>query len=246
MGTTNTGSIDPIREMAALAHRYGMWLHIDAAYGGSILFSNTYRYLSYGLSEADSFTWDQHKWGLQTYSCSCIIAKDKQKLVRTFAEHPEYLEDIRDSAHVDAWDLGIEMTRPARCLKLWVTCQALGTKRISDIIDRTIHTMEAAEERIREAPGWEITSPSMCGAITFRYAPSCIEKEKYDELNSKIAARLNDETDAYLATTVIKGKKVIRMCVINSSITDRDTAEVIDDLKRIAAETETEYIASRA
>lgn len=242
LGATNTGSIDPFREMAEIAHRYGMWLHVDGAYGGSILLSDTYRYLADGLSLADSFTWDQHKWAMQTYTCSCIIAKDRKNLIRTFVEHPEYLDDIQDSAHVDGWDLGIEMTRPARAMKLWVTLQALGTKKVSDVIDRTIHTMGVAEELIGVAPGWEITSPSMCGAVTFRYAPEYIDESRLNALNTEIAARLNEETDAYLATTVIKGMKVIRICVINSSITDRDVKEVVEDLKRIAVESEKSYM----
>lgn len=234
LGTTNTGSIDPFRKLGELRDRYGMWLHVDGAFGGSILFSDRYRGLADGVSIADSLTWDQHKWGLQTYVCSCIIARDRSKLVSTFAEHPEYLEDIQDTEHVDGWDLGIEMTRPARALKLWFTLQCIGSEKMGDMVDRTIHTMGVAEENIRTMDGWEITSPSMCGAVTFRYAPDSISSERLDELNAEIAQWVNDNTDAYIATTIIKGMKVIRICMINSSITDRDVLETCEYLRQAA------------
>ena len=107
MGTTNTGSIDPLPELADVAENNNMWLHVDGAYGGSILFSDIYRNLSKGLEKADSLAWDTHKWAMQTYSCSVVIAKDKNKMINAFAEYPEYLADIQSNEHVDGWDLGI-------------------------------------------------------------------------------------------------------------------------------------------
>ncbi len=234
LGTTNTGSIDPLRKMGELAEKHGLWFHVDGAYGGSILLSEEYRKLADGLELADSLTWDQHKWSLQTYTCSCIIARDRNTLIRTFIEHPEYLEDIQDQVHVDAWDMGIEMTRPARAIKLWFSLQALGSRYFGEMVERTIYNAEIAAEEIGKLPGWEIVSPPMCGALNFRFAPKDVDPSLYDEINNEIAARLARDTDAYLVTTALNDQKVIRMCTINDSVTDEDVRETIGYLKGIA------------
>ena len=168
IGTTNTGSIDPLPEIGEICKNYNLWFHIDGAYGGSILFSDIYRNLARGIEKSDSFSWDTHKWALQTYSCSSIIVKDKVNLLNAFAEHPEYLEDVINEDHADPWNLGQEMTRPHRSLKLWLTLQALGTDKLADIIDYSFFNAKTVEKELSSRSGWEIMSKPSCGAITFR------------------------------------------------------------------------------
>ncbi len=168
IGTTNTGSIDPLSELGDIAKKYGLWFHADGAFGASILISDIYRNLAKGVEKTDSLSWDTHKWAMQTYSCSSLIVKDKDKLLNVFSEHPEYLEDTRGIDHNDPWDLGIEMSRPHRCLKFWFTLQAMGTDKLADIIDYSFYNSHLAERTIAALDGWEITSKPMCGALTFR------------------------------------------------------------------------------
>ncbi len=241
LGSTNTGSIDPLPELAAIKEKYGMWLHVDGAYGGSILLSDIYRNLAKGLGRADSFTWDLHKWALQTYSCSALIAKDKKKLINAYAEHPEYLADIIDSEHTDGWDLGIEMSRPARAIKFWYTVQAMGTDKIADIIDYAFYNSHVAEKKFKEMEGWEICSAPMCGAINFRYAPKDVDPSKYDELNNEISEELIKSQFAYIVTTVIKNQRVLRMCMINGNTTTEDVTDTIEKLNEIALELKLKY-----
>jgi len=235
-GTTNTGSIDPFTAISAIARKNDMWLHVDGAFGGSLLFSNTYRHLADGLSFADSMSWDTHKWALQTYSCSCAIAKDKNTFLRTFNEHPEYLADIIDADHTDGWDLGIEMSRPARCMKLWYTVQSVGTSLLSDIIEYTIYNSKKAAEAIEQMPSWRLLSEPMCGTVNFRYEPSDVSPLKYDELNKAISEKINDSGYAYVLTTVLKGKRAVRLCMINGRTETEDVLNTIEKLGSIAIE----------
>jgi len=234
LASTNTGSIDPLPELADLAEKYDMWLHVDGAYGGSILLSDIYRNLARGIERADSFSWDQHKWAQQIYSCSALIARDKQTLITAFNEHPEYLETARSAEHTDGWDLGIEMSRPARFLKFWYTLQAVGTDKLADIIDYSFYNSKIAEQELRKLPGWEIVSKPMCGALNFRYTPAEVPAEKWNELNLAISDALLEDGYAYVVTTTLKGKCVLRVITINGSTTTEDVIGTIKKLDEIA------------
>lgn len=241
VGTTNTGSIDPLDCLADIAEDYNMWLHVDGAYGGSILISDMYRPLAKGIERVDSFSWDTHKWAMQTYACSSLIAKDKQTLITAFNEHPEYLADVRESEHNDGWDLGIEMSRPARCIKLWFTLQCMGTDLLADVIDYAFYNALSAQNALKALPDWEIVSKPMCGAINFRYVPKEVKADLYNELNHEITEKLLNDGYAYVITTVLKGKRVIRFCLINGSTETEDVLNVIEKMNEIAISLKEKY-----
>lgn len=241
LGTTNTGSIDDFAELGKLRDKYGLWLHVDGAFGGSILFSEIYKNFAKGIECADSMSWDTHKWAMQVYSCSCLIAKDKKKLIHTYVEHPEYLADVIDGEHTDGWDLGIEMSRPARCIKLWFTVQAMGTDLLSDVIDYSFFLMNLAKAELEKMPEWELTSRPMCGTLTFRFVPKEILPERYDALNAEIAETISDEQFAFVVTTVIKGKRVIRLNLINPNTTDTDVLSTVKRLGEIGNELKKDF-----
>lgn len=241
IGTTNTGSIDPLIELGKIKDKYNMWLHVDGAFGGSILFSDIYRNFAKGIENADTLSWDTHKWAMQSYASSCLIAKDKKKLVKVFAEHPEYLEDVINEEHTDGWDLGIEMSRPARYIKLWFTVQAMGTDLLSDVVDYSFYNAKVALREINKYPDLEITSPMQCATITFRYAPKDIDSSRYDELQSEISKTIIESGYAYVVTTTIKNMKVLRLNMINGNTTDLDIIEVVNEINRIAQSLHSKY-----
>lgn len=231
LGTTNTGSVDSFKELARMRDKYSMWLHVDGALGGSILFSRNHRHVADGINLVDSLTWDLHKWGLQTYACSCLIARDRSKLISTFSEHPEYLDDIQDDTQPDGWDMGIEMTRPARSLKFWTMLQALGTDKLEAVIDRSLHTMDFAAEQIDSLSDWELTSTPSCCVVTFRYAPAGHDEDELNNLNTRIGEQLACRSDIHLATTVIRSMKVLRISMTNSAITTDDVSYLVQKLQ---------------
>lgn len=231
-GTTNTGSIDPLAEIAFLCRRYEMWMHVDGAFGGSVLLSERYRKKLSGIEFSDSLSWDAHKWLLQTYGCSVVLIRNQSCLTHSFASHPEYLKDAQASAEsIEFWDLGPELTRPARSLKLWLTLQAMGTGKIGNIIEHGCAMAELVEKIISETPEWEIVSPAQLGIVNFRYKSNgSLSEKELDVINQNISKKITESGFAQVFTTELCGKKVLRMCTINPETTEQD---IIDTLKRI-------------
>ena len=234
LGTTNTGSIDPLSEIGQIAQKYNLWFHIDGAFGASILISPIYRNLAKGIELSDSFSWDTHKWLLQIYSCSTLIVKDKQHLLNSFSEHPEYLADVSSNEHNDSWDLGPEMSRPARAIKLWYTLQATGTDLLAELIEYSIFNANLVKKELLKREDWEIISNPSCGTINFRYAPAGLSDEELDELTSRISKEIISRGFAFIVTTVLKGKRTLRMCTINANTTENDILQTIYLLDEIA------------
>lgn len=236
VGTTNTGSIDPLPEIAALCREYGLWMHIDGAFGASALLSERQRKLLAGIECSDSLSWDAHKGMMQTYGCSMVLVRDQSDLVRSFAAHPEYLKDSEAAeGSIEFWDLGPELTRPARCLKLWLTLQTLGTEAMGETIDHGCALAELAEQEVAALPDWEIVSHAQLGVVNFRYAPAAIPESELDALNQSIAKEFNADGYALIFTTELRGKKVLRMCTINPQTTEADIRETIRRLAQCQA-----------
>lgn len=233
VGTTNTGSIDPLPEIAALCHKYDMWMHVDGAYGASALLSKQQRRGLAGIELSDSLSWDAHKWMLQTYGCSMILLRDQSALVHSFAAHPEYLKDSEATeGGVEFWDLGPELTRPARCLKLWLTLQTLGSRIMGEVIDHGCALAELAEREIAMLPDWEIVSHAQLGIVNFRCAPAGTPETELDALNQDISKKINSSGYALIFTTELRKKKVLRMCTINPQTAEADIQETIRRLEQ--------------
>ena len=227
-GTTNTGSIDPLKELSTIAKRYQMWFHIDGAYGASILLSPKYKHLLEGAELADSISWDAHKWLYQTYGCAMVLVNDVQHLFHSFHVNPEYLKDIEgDLDHINTWDIGMELTRPARGLKLWLTLQILGIDLIGSAIEHGFQLADWAEEAVRELPDWEIVSPSQLAMVNFRFAPKGLSKEQTDTLNEQISKKILDNGYAAVFTTVLHGQTVLRICALHPEAEKEDMYETI-------------------
>lgn len=242
-GTTNTGCIDPLHQIADICERHKLWFHVDGAYGASVLVSKEYRHLLDGISHADSITWDAHKWLFQTYGCSMVLFKDRKHLVECFSSNPEYLKDaVAEDGEINYWEWGIELTRPARSLKLWLTLQALGTDKISDMVTHGIKLAERAEDMIREQPDWEIITPAQLAVVNFRYAPKGFTAQQYDELNAKISHKMMEDGFACVLTTNLKGQIVLRICSIHPETTEDDMRNTVNLLDRYAHEAKAEFV----
>lgn len=234
-GTTNTGSIDPIQEIANICSKYKLWMHVDGAYGASILLSEKYNHLLKGIENADSVSWDAHKWLFQTYSCAMVLVKDKNNLAQSFSENPEYLRDLDvNDGEINYGNIGIELTRPTRSLKLWFTLQTLGTKEMSRRIEHGVYLAEYAKKVLDNLDNWEIVSDPNLAIINFRYVPSGMSNQEIDDLNNKISHLALEENYAGVFTTVLNGKVVLRMCSINHETTENDIRQTISKLDKFA------------
>lgn len=236
-GTTNTGSIDPLEEMAEICKTHGMWFHIDGAFGASVLLSPKYRHLLQGTALSDSISWDAHKWLFQTYGCAMVLVKDIRHLYHSFHVSPEYLQDVEgDLDHINPWDIGMELTRPARGLKLWLTLQVLGTDLIGSAIEQGFQSVLWAQEALEKLDHWEIVSKAQLSVINFRYKTDDLTEEELDILNEKVAEKLLASGYAAIFTTVLKGKKVLRICALHPETTRTDIQTTIHMLDSFAKE----------
>lgn len=236
-GTTNTGSIDPLEEMAEICKIHGMWFHIDGAFGASVLLSPKYRHLLQGTALSDSISWDAHKWLFQTYGCAMVLVKDIRHLYHSFHVSPEYLQDVEgDLDHINPWDIGMELTRPARGLKLWLTLQVLGTDLIGSAIEQGFQSVLWAQEALEKLDHWEIVSKAQLSVINFRYKTDDLTEEELDILNEQAAEKLLASGYAAIFTTVLKGKKVLRICALHPETTRTDIQTTIHMLDSFAKE----------
>ena len=235
-GTTNTGSVDPLPQVADICRREGLWMHVDGAFGASVLLTR-YRDMLKGIERADSLSWDAHKWLFQTYSCSMLLVCDERTLLKSFSAHPEYLADLEgDESLVNPWDLGPELTRPARGLKLWFTLQVMGADGMADCIEHGFDLARWAEEELRATPEVEIVSPAQMAMVNFRFVPAGTSEEERDEICARAAARMRASGYAGVFTTELSGKKVLRLCAIHPRTHEGEMREVVRRLAAFARE----------
>ena len=148
---------------------------------------------------------------MQTYGCSMVLVRNQSALARSFAAHPEYLKDSETTeGGVEFWDLGPELTRPARCLKLWLTLQALGSEAMGEAIDHGCAMAELAEREIAKLPDWEIVSPARLGIVNFRCAPAGVPEAELDALNQGISKELSSE--GFAPRLLVRGLSRERPC----------------------------------
>lgn len=227
-GTTNTGSIDPLPAIARICKSQGLWLHIDGAYGASVLLSPEHRGLLKGIELADSVSWDAHKWLFQTYGCGMVFVRQAHHLRNTFHASPEYLRDAQiDGTEINYWDFGAELTRPARAVKLWLTLQVLGAQAVGLAVSHGFRLAEWAKDELTRHENWEVISPPQLAIINFRYAPAGRSESELDELNRAISRRAIEEAFAGVLTTKLNGRTALRICAIHPNATETDMRETI-------------------
>lgn len=236
-GTTNTGSIDPLHGLADLAEKYSMWLHVDGAYGASISLSETNRHLADGLGRADSVSWDAHKWLFQTIGSGILLARDATKLERSFSMEADYIRTTRaPDGSTSFYNVSPELSRPSRAMSLWFTLKVLGHQRIGKMIDQGVILASAAEQELRRLGDWEIVSPATLSVVVFRYSPFglVVDDKELDAMNIAISKRLIAENIAAIFTTKLRGRTVLRLCVINPLVQQENVVRILRQMNQIA------------
>lgn len=235
-GTTNTGTIDPLEDIAEVAHEHGLWMHVDGAIGASALLTSQ-RHLLAGVERADSLSWDAHKWLFQTYSCAMLLMRDESTLARSLSVNPEYLKDLEDAAQLtNPSNLSPELTRPARGLKLWFTLQAMGSDALAAAVEHGFDLARWAQDELERNPQVEIVSPARLAMVCFRYRPDGCSPDTLDELNARISRRMLDSGYAAIYTTELKGAKVLRICAIHPETREEEMRETVRRLNALCAE----------
>jgi len=228
-GTTSTGAVDPLPEMAAIAAKHNMWLHADGAYGGAATLCERGRQALQGLNLCDSLSIDPHKWMFQPFEIGCVLVKDPRWLKQTFTIHAEYLQDVhRHAEEINFCDRGIQLTRGFNALKLWLSLRVFGVAEFRKGIQRGFELADLAEAELRRSGQWEICTHSQMAIVSFRHVREIDHQQ--------VVERMLQEGFAMLTSTVLKGHGALRLCTINPNTTDDDIVQTIQHLTRIASE----------
>ncbi|MDB4873990.1 MAG: Pyridoxal-dependent decarboxylase [Gemmatimonadetes bacterium] len=242
-GTTNTGAVDPLDEIAEVCSRESLWMHVDAAYGGFAALTPDGAKKLRGIERADSVTLDPHKWLFVPFECGCILARDPRKLEEAFSVHPEYLTDVRAREHeVNFADHGEQLTRSSHALKVWLSVRYFGLDAIREALARGVERAEYAERTLRARADFEILSPAQFGVLCFRARPAGVDDAaELDALNERINARVNGSGRFLMSSTKLRGRFSLRLCTHVHRMTEGDIDEVI---AAIVAALESETISS--
>ncbi len=221
-GTTNTGTVDPLHDIADICEEENLWFHIDGAYGGAAILSEKGVKALRGIDRADSLTVDPHKWFFQPYEIGCLLVKDASWLSNTFSEKPEYLRDIEgNESEINFYDYGIQLTRRFRALKFYMSIKTYGLDTFKEAVTYNIQLADDVEKILRKSRNWEIISPATLAVINFRYNPIGLNlsEPEIDALNQQISKKMMESKEALLVTTILNKQVVLRMCLINPKTT---------------------------
>jgi len=232
IGATGVGASDRIGPVAEVARKYGLHLHVDAAWAGSAMICPEYRYLMEGSEQADSFVFNPHKWMAVNFDCSAYFVRDSEALVRTLAIRPAYLKTQGQDEIVNFSEWSVPLGRRFRALKLWFVIRAYGVEGLQAMLRNHIAwTAELAGE-IDAHPDFELVTRPVLSLFSFRYAPA--GAGDLDGLNARLLATINDDGRIYLTPTVHDGKSVIRFTVGQTAVTEADVRFAWDVIREIA------------
>ena len=227
-GTTDFGSIDPLPEIAALAHEANAWLHVDAAYGGALLFSPQHRSRLGGIENADSVAIDFHKLFWQPISCSAFLVRDARHFdaIKLYADYlnPEFHEGEGIPNLVTT---SLLTSRRFDALKLWISFQALGREKLAAMIDRTIMLANHAAAVIRASRDLELVCEPQLSTVVFRYIPSRPESNT-DRINTEIRQNLFHRGAAVIGHTRVRGRQCLKLTCMNPGTTEADMEKLVE------------------
>jgi aromatic-L-amino-acid decarboxylase len=214
-GTTSVASIDPVSAIADIAQRERLWLHVDASYAGAAASAPEFRWVLDGAARAASLVVNPHKWMAVPVGCSALWVRDAASLRRAFTLVPEYLRTNAGDV-LDYHDVGFQLGRPFRALKLWMVMRAYGVNGLASIIRKHCALAKEFAGWVHAADGWEISAPVELSLVCFRYAPKGMSPENADAANSRILEAVNKGGRALLSHTKVGGRVVLRLAIGNA------------------------------
>lgn len=230
-GSVNTGAVDDLNALAALCADEGLHLHVDGAFGALAALSLSRCTMLRGIERADSVAFDFHKWGQVPYDAGCILVRDGADLLATFGQDLAYLRrEARGLAGGHPWpcDLGPDLSRGFRALKVWMTLKAYGADRIGAVVDRCCELAQRLARRVEAEPMLELLAPVPLNIVCFRVRPERMPAaQDPDRLNADIVADLQEAGIAAPSTTTLAGRLAIRAAIVNHRTTERDVDRLV-------------------
>ena len=236
-GATNTGAIDPLDEIADIAQAFGIWLHVDGAFGAWAALDPAYREQFRAFARVDSITLNPHKWLQVPIDCGALLTRHPEAHRAAYSLTPDYLE----AGHSEApwpYEHMFQLTYGNRALKVWAAIARLGRAGVAELVARCNALAKLLERRVREAPNLELLSPASLSVVNFRYRPAngALDDAALDALNEKISEAISASGEAHMPTTRIHDKTSLRVCFLHYENDESDVEHLIGLVRRIGAE----------
>jgi glutamate/tyrosine decarboxylase-like PLP-dependent enzyme len=241
-GTVNTGAIDPLREIAEIAHAYGAWMHVDGAYGALAAIAVPEKFE--GLALADSLSLDPHKWLYQPLDCGCLLYRDLAMARQTFAYTGDYAKQL-SSDPIEGFaffEESIELSRRCRALKLWLSLRYHGLGAFRAAIQRDLSHTQQLAAAVRACADLELVAVGDLSAVCCRYLvrPDASEEER-SRFNTALMKRIVRRGRIYLSNAVLEGKFCLRVCIVNHLTKDSDIEAIVPEVLAAAQEIDVQF-----
>jgi glutamate/tyrosine decarboxylase-like PLP-dependent enzyme len=237
-GTTNTGAVDPLVEIAAVAREFDLWFHVDGAYGAPGVLDQRKAQLFAGIERADSVSLDPHKWLFVPVDAGCLLFRDPVAAATAFStEDADYIKvhGLTEDAAFAYWDYGVELSRRFRALKVWLTLGYYGARRIAEVVSENNSLAAYLGELVSQADDFELLAPPELSICCFRYVlPRGANESELDQLNERIMAAVQKSGRAYLSNATVNGKFALRACITNFRTTKADIEQTLTVVRDVA------------
>lgn len=236
-GTVNTGASDDIATLADFCRDESLWLHVDGAFGALTVLCPELASRLAGIEAADSLAFDFHKWLHVPYDAGCLLVRDQATLLDTFADRAPYLASDAALAGGDIWpcDLGPELSRGFRALKVWFTLQEHGTRKLGEAIARNCRQAQTLAAKLANRPAIRLMAPVTLQIVCCRYQAKGLDETATDALNAELVATLQRRGIAAPSTCRVHGRLCIRVNITNHRTTDDDLVLLVEAIDSIGA-----------
>lgn len=238
VGTTSTTSVDPVPQIADVCERYGLWLHVDGAYGGSAAVDPEMRWVLAGCERADTLIVNPHKWLFTPIDCSVFYTRKPDVVKAAFSLIPEYLRNAESMGDEvpNLMDYGTSLGRRFRALKLWMVLRYFGQEGLAARIHEHIRLGQLVAQWVDETADFERLAPTPFGTVCFRAHPRDMDDEaQLESLNERIMNHINVVGHFFLSHTKLYGKYTIRIAIGNLRTTEQDVRNLWDELQAALA-----------
>jgi len=245
-GTTNSGAIDDIAALAELAQRYGLWLHVDGAYGGAAIFSEKHRGLVRGIEKADSITLDPHKWLSMPFAAGIILTRHPQALEDAFGVVTPYMPRTKNPTQIDNFKIGVQWSRRMNSLKFYLTLRVHGRKAYEELIDRQLRLAASFADWVRGSGSFELGAPQVLPIVNFRVQMPGAAEADVEAANQAIVEEVTRDGVRWISHTHVNRRSVIRMMVISYLTEERHLTQLQEALTAAADKFRAAAVSRRA
>jgi aromatic-L-amino-acid/L-tryptophan decarboxylase len=217
-GTVNTGAIDDLPALASLCRKYGLWFHVDGAFGALLRLTKEYAGLVRGIEQADSLAFDLHKWVYMPFEIGCVLVRDPKLHTETFATQASYLEEAEGGIMAGGLpfaDRGVELTRGFRALKLWMSLQVHGVDAFARLIAENMAQAAHLQQLIEASPRLQLMAPRPTSVVCFRYTRPGLDEAALNALNRRLVIALQESGRYIVSSTVLEGQYALRVAITN-------------------------------